>query len=315
MLNRRHLRVKVLQTLYSYNQSNTKDVKSFEKRLLDNVENVFELYIWLLSLLVEVADQSSIDAEERASKFLPTAEDLTASVKLQDNRFITSLKQNPEYLFAVKKYKISWTFDPEISRTIFAALKNAPEYADYLQSEDHSIRADKDIIKFIFKKLILKIPSVVQVFEEKFINWQLDKEVLQALIAKTFKNFSSENPLENKLAPLCPNWGDDKPFMVSLFAKAIAFESEYEAVISQQTKNWKAERIAVMDILLMRMAITEVLHFPSIPVKVSINEYIEISKEFSTPKSNSFINGILDKILSDLTKEGKIRKTDRGLID
>ena len=315
MLNRRHLRVKVLQTLYAHKLQKTKEFKSFEKILLDSVENVFELYIWLLSLLVEVADQSSIDAEQRANKYLPTPEDLLANAKLQDNRFIISLKQNQEYINAVKKYKVSWHFDPEISRTFFLALKDSKEYADYLQSEDHSIRADKDIIKHIFKKIILKMPGIVQVFEQKFINWPVDKEVLQALVAKTFKNFSSENPLENQLAAVCPNWGDDKPFIVTLFNKTVAFESEYEDLITQQTDNWKTDRIATMDILLMRMAIAEVLHFPSIPVKVSINEYIEIAKEFSTPKSNSFINGILDKVLSNLKKEGRIRKTDRGLLD
>ena len=139
--------------------------------------------------------------------------------------------------------------------------------------------------------------------------------VLQALVAKTLKNFSNENPLENKLASVCPNWIEDRPFIIDLFLKTITFESEYQQLIAGKTKNWETDRIAMMDILLMRMAITEILHFPSIPVKVTINEYIEISKEFSTPKSNLFINGILDKVLFDLKKEGKVRKSDRGLIE
>ena len=315
MLNRRHLRVKALQVLYSYQQSESKEVKPFENALLQNVDKVFEMYVWLLSLLIEVAEYSVIDVEERANKHLPSEEDLNASDLLMSNLFIAALKQNPEYLAAVKKYKISWDFDPEIAKSIFASLKLSSEYKEFIDLPEHTIRTDKDIIKFIFKKLILKSPGIEQVFEEKFINWPVDKEVLQALVAKTLKNFSSVQPLENHLAQICPNWDDDRPFLIDLFNKVIAFENEYQELISQKTKNWEAERIAVMDTLLMRMAIVELVHFSSIPIKVTMNEYIEIAKEFSTPKSNSFINGILDKILADLKEKGKVRKTGRGLIE
>ena len=157
MLNRRHLRVKVLQALYSYYQSEVKDFKPFEKALLGTVESVQELYIWLLSLLVEIADQSLLDAEERANKHLPTPEDLAVNIKLQENRFIVSLKQNPEYLAAIKKYKIAWDFDPEVSKSAFDALKNTEDYANYLHLDSHSIQSDKDIIKHIFKKIILNV--------------------------------------------------------------------------------------------------------------------------------------------------------------
>jgi N utilization substance protein B len=315
MLNRRHLRVKALQVLYSYQQSQVKEILPYEKALLQSVDKVYEMYIWLLSLLIEVADYSIIDAEERANKFLPSEEDLNASVKIQNNLFIASLKQNPEYLAAVKKYKISWDFDPEVRKSIFITLKASEEYNTFLGLTDHTIQKDKDIIKFIFKKLILKSPGIEQIFEEKFINWSVDKDVLQALVAKTFKNFSSVNPEENKLAEICPNWDEDKSFLVELLKKVISFEKEYQELIAQKTKNWDSERIALMDTLLMRMAITELIHFSTIPIKVTMNEYIEISKEFSTPKSNSFINGILDKILADLKSAGKLRKTGKGLLE
>lgn len=315
MLNRRHLRVKTLQALYAYQQSESNAVKPFENALVQSVDKVYEMYIWLLSLLIEVAEYSVIDAEDRANKHLPSEEDLNASLKLNENLFIVSLKQNQEYLAAAKRYKISWEFDPEVSRSIFISLKTSEEYKEFLETADHTIKTDKDIIKYIFKKLILKSPGVEQIFEEKFINWPVDKDVLQALVSKTFKNFASEDPQKNKLAEVCPNWAEDRPFIVDLFTKTIAFEKEYQEMIAQKTKNWEAERIAMMDTLLMRMAITELLHFSSIPVKVTINEYIEISKEFSTPKSNSFINGILDKIYADLQAAGKIRKTGRGLLE
>lgn len=315
MLNRRHLRVKTLQALYAYQQSQSNAVKPFENALVQSVDKVYEMYIWLLSLLIEVAEYSVVDAEDRANKHLPSEEDLNASLKLNENLFIVSLKHNQEYLAAAKRYKISWEFDPEVCRSIFISLKASEEYKEFLGTEEHTIKSDKDIIKYIFKKLILKSPGVEQIFEEKFINWPVDKDVLQALVSKTFKNFASEDPQKNKLAEVCPNWAEDRPFIVDLFTKTIAFEKEYQELIAQKTKNWEAERIAMMDTLLMRMAIAELLHFSSIPVKVTINEYIEISKEFSTPKSNSFINGILDKIYADLQAANKIRKTGRGLLE
>ncbi|WP_343560137.1 transcription antitermination factor NusB [Sphingobacterium sp.] len=315
MLNRRHLRVKVVQTLYAYSLSEDKDIKTFEKALLKNVDEVYEMYIWTLNLLDEVSDYVLIDAEGRANKFLPTEKDLSLTTKLSTNTFIESLRQNPQYAEGVKKYKISWSFDPEIVRTVFLQLKDSEAYLEYLQQEDRSIGTEKDIIKHIFKKIILKSPVIEQVFEEKFINWPVDKEVLQALIAKTFKNFSSEDPRKNKLAEITQNWNDDSEYVIALLGKTIRNTNEYQKLISEKTKNWESDRIALMDTLLMRMAICELVNFPSIPVKVTINEYIEISKVFSTLKSNTFINGILDKILSDLNQQGRIQKAGRGLRD
>lgn len=315
MLNRRHLRVKVMQTLYAYSLSEDKQIKDFEKVLFKSVEEVNEMYIWTLNLLDEVAEYVVIDAESRAAKYLPTEKDRMLTTKLNSNTFIESLRQNRDYLELVKKYKVSWDFDPEIVRSVFAKLKDSDTYLEYLQQEDRSIAAEKDIIKYIFKKIILKSVDIEQVFEEKFINWPVDKEVLKAMIAKTFKNFSSENPTQNKLADLTPNWDEDSEFISNLFKTTIRYADEYHKMIAEKTKNWEADRIALMDTILMRMAISEMLNFPSIPVKVTINEYIELSKTFSTLKSNTFINGILDKILADLTKQGRIHKSGRGLKD
>ncbi|NGM73521.1 transcription antitermination factor NusB [Sphingobacterium sp. SGL-16] len=304
-----------MQTLYAYSLSDDKQIKDFEKALFKNVEEVNEMYIWTLNLLDEVAEYVVVDAESRAAKFLPTEKDKILTTKLNSNTFIESLRQNRTYLELVKKYKVSWEFDPEIVRSIFAQLKDSEAYLEYLQSEDRSITAEKDIIKYIFKKIILKSVEIEQVFEEKFINWTVDKEVLQAMIAKTFKNFSSEVPSQNKLADLTPNWSEDEEFVSELLKTSIRYADEYQQLIAEKTKNWEADRIALMDTLLMRMAISELINFPSIPVKVTINEYIELSKTFSTLKSNTFINGILDKILADLTKQGRIRKSGRGLKD
>jgi len=302
-----------MQTLYAYNLSEDKQVKDFEKALFKNVDEVNEMYIWTLNLLDEVAEYVVLDAESRAAKYLPTEKDKILTTKLNSNTFIESLRQNRAYLEFVKKYNVSWGFDPEIVRSIFAQLKDSEAYLEYLQVEDRSIAAEKDIIKYIFKKIILKSVEIEQVFEEKFINWTVDKEVLQAMVAKTFKNFSSEVPSQNKLADLTPNWSEDEDFVADLLKTTIRYSEEYQQLIAEKTKNWEADRIALMDTILMRMAISELINFPSIPVKVTINEYIELSKTFSTLKSNTFINGILDKILADLTKQGRINKSGRGL--
>lgn len=314
MLNRRHLRVKVLQTLYAYQLSEEKRVITFEKDLLKSVDQVYEMYIWALNLLDEVSDYVRIDAEERANKFLPSEADLSPNTRLATNTFIELLRHNKEYCDGVERYKVSWSFDPEIVRTVFIQLKGSEAYQTYLNQEDRSLDTEKEIIKFIFRKIMLKVPSIEQAFEEKFINWPVDKEVLQAMVAKTLKNFVSEVPGQNKLADLTPNWAEDRPFMIDLLTHTIRYEEDYQQLIATKTKNWESDRIALLDNLLMRMAICELLNFPTIPVKVTINEYIEISKIFSTSRSNTFINGVLDKILNELQTAGRIRKTGRGLV-
>jgi len=304
-----------MQVLYAYSLSEDKNLPDFEKSLLKNVEEVDEMYIWTLNLLDEVAEYVLIDVEGIANKWIPSVKDQTfSSTKLNSNTFIESLRQNREYLEKVKRYKVDWSYDPEIVRSIFAQLKESEAYLEYLEQEDRSISTEKDIIKYIFKKLILKSTDVEQAFEARFINWPVDREVLQAMIAKTFKNFSSEVPAKNQLADLTPSWIEDKDFILDLLKLTIKYAKEYQELISEKTKNWEADRIALIDNLLMRMAITELIHFPTIPVKVTINEYIELSKAFSTLKSSTFINGILDKILSDLTTQRRIKKEGRGLI-
>ncbi len=315
MLNRRHLRVKVLQSLYAYHQSHSGDIKQHEKNLLQSIDQVYEMYIWMLSLISEVVAYAENDAQERANKHLPTADDLNADVKILSNRFILSLQKNKDYLAALKKYKVAWTFEPELTKSLFIILKKSEEYKEYLKKTGDTLHTDKDIIKFIFKKVILKSSLAEQVFEDKFIYWPVDKDVLQALIAKTFKNFAYDDAQQNKLAEVTGNWEEDREFIIELFEQSIRYNNDYQELIAQKTQNWEPDRIAMMDTLLMKMALAEFINFASVPVKVTINEYLEISKEFSTPKSNSFINGILDKILSELKDQNKINKTGRGLIE
>ena len=273
------------------------------------------MYIWMLSLLVEVTEYTGIDATERANKHLPTAEDLNPNLKLLNNTFAVVLKKNPDFISAVNKYKINWMSDPEFVKAIFNSLKVTPEYLAYLADESTSLEESKSIIKFVFRKIILKSHNIIQAFEDKFINWSVDKEVMQGMVAKTIKNFTSEDPFVNKLTPISQDWEEDSKFVEDLFIYTLRNDKEYQAYIADRTKNWESERIALMDTILMKMAICELLNFPSIPVKVTINEYLDLSKDYSTPKSNSFINGILDKIMGDLKRNNSIKKLGRGLIE
>ncbi|GGH00732.1 MULTISPECIES: transcription antitermination factor NusB [Pedobacter] len=315
MLNRRHLRIKALQNIFAWHMADKKDIKGDLKTLMQSIDSVYEMYIWMLSLLVEVTEFTANDAAERANKFIKTAEDINPNMKLLHNKFSVLLQQNPEYVAAIKKYKVDWGFDPEIRKTVYNSLKASKEYADYLADPNETLESSKDIIKYIFRKIILKSQAIIQVFEEKFINWQVDHEVMKGMVAKTLKNFTSDDPFKNNLTQISADWAEDSKFVQDLFVYTLQNDSKYQEMIADRTKNWESERIALMDTILMKMAICELLNFPSIPVKVTINEYLELSKDYSTPKSNSFINGILDKILGDLKKNNTIKKIGRGLIE
>ncbi|NRF40279.1 transcription antitermination factor NusB [Pedobacter foliorum] len=315
MLNRRHLRIKALQNIFAWHMTDKRDLASSKKALMHSIDNVYEMYIWMLSLLVEVTEYTGVDALERANKHLPTADDLNPNLKLLNNTFAITLKNNPDFIAAVNKYKINWMSDPEFVKAIFNTLKVTPEYTAYLADQDNSLEESKTIIKFIFRKIILKSHNIIQAFEDKFINWSVDKEVMQGMVAKTIKNFTSEDAFANKLTPISQDWEEDSKFVEDLFIYTLRNDKDYQALIAERTKNWESERIALMDTILMKMAICELLNFPSIPVKVTINEYLDLSKDYSTPKSNSFINGILDKIMGDLKRTNSITKIGRGLIE
>jgi N utilization substance protein B len=315
MLNRRHLRIKAMQSIFAWQMTDKRDTVTSKKNLMTSIDNVYEMYIRMLALLSEITEYTAIDTIERSNKHFPTPEDLNPNEKLLHNKFIVLLQKNPEFQGAVNKYQVNWSADPDFLKTIYNKLKASPEYAAYLADPDDSLEGSKEIIKFIFRKIILKSQNIIQAFEDKFINWSVDKEVMQGMVAKTIKNFNSEDPFKNKLTPISADWDEDSKFVQELFVYTLRNNDEYQKMIAERTKNWESERIALMDTILMKMAICELMNFPSIPVKVTINEYLDLSKDYSTPKSNSFINGILDKILGDLKRTESIHKTGRGLIE
>lgn len=315
MLNRRHLRIKVMQALYAFFQSENNDLRKGEKELLFSIEKIYDLYISILLIIPEIVDFAIRTQEEAKQKMLPTAEDLDPNTKFINNRFVKQLSKNSELYRKAENRKISWRNEPELIKKIFLLVKNSDEYFEYMKSSDSSYEEDKEFIIKIFKKYISEFELLYHYFEEKSIYWMDDFELVNSIIVKTIKTFTPGSNEHTPLMPLYKDEEDDRNFAIELFRKTIIHNKEYETLIAEKTQNWEVERIAMMDVLLMKMAIAETLNFPSIPVKVTLNEFIEISKNYSTPKSKLFINGILDKLLADFKTGGKINKVGRGLME
>lgn len=315
MLNRRHLRIKAFQTVYAFQQAENPDRKQFEKSLLDSIFAVHKCYAQLLQLILELKDFEVRDVEDRASKFLPSNDDLNAAPILQKNKFVALLENDKNLKELVKNYKVSWQGEDVLLRELYNKIKIDSAYQNYGAIESPSITEDREILSHLFKSILFQDPLLEQFLEENYINWPVDKQSVDGMILKSIRAYKDGASESLDILPITANWEEDKEYVLELYNKTILYNEETEKYISDKTQNWDVERIAMVDTILMKMALTELMNFNSIPIKVSMNEYIDISKEFSTPKSKGFINGILDKILIDLKKEGKINKIGRGLIE
>lgn len=315
MLNRRHLRIKAFQTVYALLQAENRDRKQFESYLLDSIHAVHKSYAQLLQLLLELSHFEARDVADRSAKYLPSNDDLNAKAILENNSFLKLLSVDKNLTYLLKTYKVSWQGEDMLLREIYNKIKADEKYIEYGNLENKSIDNDREILTHIFKTILFQDPLLEQYLEENYINWPVDKQSVDGMLLKTLRAYKPESSEELDILPITANWEEDKEFVLSLFNKTILNNEETEKYISDKTQNWDVERIAMVDTILMKMAITELMNFNSIPIKVTMNEYIDISKEFSTPKSKGFINGILDKILIDLKKEGKINKIGRGLLE
>ena len=314
MLSRRHLRIKVMQAIYAFLQGENHDLAKGEKELLRGINKIYELYIFILLLLPELIDFGKARIDERKQKRLPTAEDLNPNTKFVDNLLLAKLSNNNALRREAEVRKLSWADEPELIKKIYSNIVDSEEFAAYANSADNSYVAGQKFVQSVFKKYIATEERLHSLFEEKSIFWVDDLDFVNSMVVKTLGTIG-ENSDDN--APLMPILKDDedRKFMLDLFHKTIIHEKEYDALIAPKLQNWEMERIAFMDVLLMKMAISEFLNFPTVPTKVSMNEYIEISKNYSTPQSKLFINGILDKLLADFKNENKIQKTGRGLVE
>jgi N utilization substance protein B len=316
MLSRRHLRIKALQSLYAFIQSHNDRLDYGEKELLRSLDKLYEIYIYQLSLLIEIVDYADKRIEENRRKFYPTKDDLNPNTRFVDNRFIKQLADNKSYNTNAEKYKISWADEEEMIRKLFVKIRDSKFYKEYMDSPDSSYENDKDVVIKIVKKIISESDSLHFYFEERNIYWADDFYTANYLVIKTIKGFNEKHGELTPLPTLFKNDNqEDKDFLINLFRKVILRSDEYFLLIEGKVKNWESDRLAVMDILLLKMALAELLEFPSIPVKVTLNEYIELSKMFSTPKSKVFINGILDKMIADLRRKNEIKKMGRGLLE
>ena len=313
MLNRRHIRIKVLQAFYAFFQSNNEDVLRGEKELFHSIEKIYDLYIFILLLLPSLKRQASIQIEEaKRSAFL--RQDIhILKTGFVNNQLIDLIEQSKVLQKISADRKINWEGDVEndLTKKIFKEIYSTDNYKNLLDNESPSFNDDKDALVQLYKKEICNQEKLHHFFDEKSIYWQDDLDHVSSMILKTLKSISKDQELE-----ILPLWKEDEyEFTQNLFRKAVLQKEENDAVLQNYSKNWEKERLATMDSLLMNLAMTEALEFSSIPIKVTLNEYIEISKFYSTPKSNSFINGILDRIFEDYKKDGKLVKRGRGLIN
>jgi transcription antitermination protein NusB len=310
MLSRRQIRVKVLQALYAYFQAEKTDLAVAERELFRSIEKTHELYLFLLLFLTELAHADSLDVEEAHRKFFPLEEELKTGRRLNKISFLKELAEDGQFKQMVKKYSLSWQTEQDLIRKIFLDLKKSKTYKSFLLDES---AVEKDFMVKVLKEFMEKSEAFVSAISERNIYWNDDFEFCIQMAVKTVKNYYDQKKLE--LFALYKDEEDDRNFAKQLFEKTVLHNMEYEKSISEKTKNWEVDRIAMLDILLMKMALAELTTFKNIPVKVSINEYLDIAKDFSTPKSNTFINGIIDKLAADYKAAGKIEKTGRGLLE
>jgi len=320
MLGRRHFRVKVLQGLYAYFQGGEPQLDLAEKHLLHSIDKLTELYFTQISFFLEVIDFYIRRMEESKNKFYPTYEELNPVSKLVNNRVVTILRENTDLASRIRKYRISWTEEQDSVRKVYQRIRESKEHKEYLYSGQDSFQEDQEFVAKMLKKYILRSPELIFFCEERSIYWVDDVEVTASFTLKTVRLLTPGFPLDSSLLSLFVKNGEEDPkeerkFIIELFRKTVSHSSDFEDRIKGRLKNWELDRIALTDIILIKMALSEFLFFPTIPVKVTLNEYIELSKHFSSVKSKLFINGILDKLVSDLIEEDLIHKTGRGLIN
>lgn len=313
MLSRRHIRIKVLQALYEYFQNEGTEMTRGNKRLLESIHGIYDLYLFELKALSDLLRIAEDEIDRRKNKRLPTAEDLNPSTRFVDNLFLNWLKTNINFNKQIELNHVSWGENKETLRNIYKQMEGSDEYQEYIALSANDIDADKKFVKWVYGTYIVNSDLVHQLYEDKNMHWADDLDAAQMMVTKTIKRFTAEMDEFSPLPKLIKDT-DDIAFAETLYKKCIANSEAYEQLIHEKAVNWEMDRIALIDIILMKQAIVELTNFKEIPIKVTFNEYIELSKEYSTPKSGNFINGILDKLKADLVDKGDIRKIGRGLL-
>ena len=302
MISRRNIRVKVMQTLYSVDSMNG-DVKPGEALtiLTKNIEQSRQLFTYLIYFITEVARYAETDARLKAAKHLPTQQDLNINTKIAGNELLWKIVEEPGFKKAVADFKLQHIIDADLLKKIYLQLAGSPEYKDYIELQSRDKKSEKDMLEFIFASLMLPNEDVITHLEENFIHWDDDAEMMNLLVL----NFL-QKPTHFNFGELLSKekWEFAKSLMQTVFdKKEVSME-----LIKPKLKNWDADRIATLDLIILQMGVVEFLYFETIPTKVTINEYIDLAKDYSTVQSGQFVNGLLDNIHKELTAENKISK-------
>lgn len=311
-----------MQALYGFFLNAEDRMDKAEKQMMQNTERIYDLFIYQLSVLVEITDVARKHIETGRQKYLPTPEEQHPNMKFAENRIVTLLEKNHAYRRYFEALRINWADEQDLFRKLFQQIRDTDEYRTYMSSDKNNFEEDRRFMITLFRDFIADSQELQQIYEEKNIFWADDYDIVSYMVIKTLNSFSSKMDEFTPLPDLFIKPGEseedemeDRAFMKDLFRKTIVNAEQYDALIAEKAEHWELERIALMDTLLLRMALCELMSFPGIPIKVTLNEYIEISKMYSSAKSKVFINGLLDKLILQLKAEKKIRKTGRGLIE
>jgi N utilization substance protein B len=289
------------------------DLKTAKTQLLQSVDLMYDLYLYLLLTFQEVRNASLSKMDDRANKLRPSFEDLNPNRKLVDNEIIERIMGSVALQDLCQRRNVNWNSDEkqEIFRKLFIEIEKSEVYFEHMEALENDFSNAKNFLVQLFRSEIANSPLIYNFFEEEEIRWMDDIDLACSMVIKTIKMSTEEDDFD--FLPLYKENDDEKDFITTLLKQTVALDQESEHLIEEMADNWELDRIAKMDVLLLKMAFAELQSFESIPTKVTINEYLEISKYYSTPKSNVFINGILDKSLKKLVKEKKVLKTGRGL--
>ena len=314
MLNRRHIRIKVLQILYAFFHSESDDLLKCERELENSIQHTQSLYVHLLLLLVDLKLLAKTKIEKGRNKLLPSQDDLNPNTKFVDNKIFSLLQQNLDQVDKSNLQPSYWLGHSDLLTKLLAQIQASELYRAYMDKSSHSFIDDRKFISNLFKEFIAPNEDLHSFLGEKSIYWLDDFAIVNLSVIKTLNSFKEDKLIHKVIMPLFKN-EDDKKYAFSLLEKTIVNSEDYKKYIGETASNWDEERISSMDQLLMQMAICELLNFETIPVKVTLNEYIELSKDYSSHKSKVFINGVIDKLAVRFKKEKKINKLGRGLVE
>lgn len=307
MINRNLIRIRVVQLVYAWYQNTNKDLRNAEKELLFGLQKSYDLYYFLLLLMVELTDSYLNKIETKRNKFLPSQEDLHPNTHLINNKFIAQLRDNLQFQKQLTERPMSWESNEVFVKNLLETILASDTYKEYAEIDAPSYEDDQEFWRKAFKKFIYVNEELDDILEDECIYWNDDVEIVESFVIKTIKQFSEDKGDQQSLLPMFKD-EEDKAYALKLLHNSILDEKEYRALIEKHTEKWDFDRIAFMDLVIMQVALSEIFTFKSIPTNVSLNEYIEIAKSYSTPKSGTFINGILDAIVQDLKKENRIFK-------